>query len=113
MDSYTSNVYMGILEIVGLQGGPDSVLQAAVVLENEVVVDSLPDVPSAFAVLFGLIYVLHIEYPPGWKFFFEAVQRIFLSLDAEKCSTRVQRLRTKLSQYNVLELLCLGISDTN
>ena len=58
MDSYTSNVYMGILEIVGLQGGPDSVLQAAVVLENEVVVDSLPDVPSAFAVLFGLIYVL-------------------------------------------------------
>ena len=77
------------------------------------VVDRLPDLPSAFAVLFGLIYVLHIKYPPGWKFFFEAVQKIFLTLDAEKCSARVQTLRTKLSQYNVLEQLFLGISDTD
>ena len=81
--------------MVALQGGPDSVLKAAVVLEDEVVVNGLPDVPSAFAVLFGLIY---IEYPPGWKFFFEAVQKLFLSLDAEKCSERLERLRTKLSQ---------------
>ena len=67
-------------------------------MEDEVVVDGLPDVPSAFAVLFGLIYALHIEYPPGWKFFFEAVQKLFLSLDADKCPARVQTLRTKLSQ---------------
>ena len=70
---------MAVLEIVALQGGPDSVLQAAEVLEDDVVVDSLPDVPSVFAVLFGLIYALHMEYPPGWKFVFEAVQKLFLS----------------------------------
>ena len=89
---------MGILEIVAFQGGPDSAPQAAVVLEEEVVVDGLPDIPSAFAVLFGLIYALHLEYPPGWKFFFEAMQKVFLALDAEKCSARVETLRTKLSQ---------------
>ena len=98
MDSHVSDMRMGILEIVALQGGPDSALQAAVVLEEEVVVDGLPDIPSAFAVLFGLIYALHIEYPPGWKFFFEVVQKVFLSLDAQKCSARVETLRTKLSQ---------------
>ena len=59
MDSHVSDMRMGILEIVALQGGPDSTLQAVVVLEEEVVVDGLPDIPSAFAVLFGLIYALH------------------------------------------------------
>lgn len=98
MDRHTDGVRMGILEIVPLPGAPDLPLQAAVVLEDEVVVDGLPDVPCAFAVLFGLIYALHIEYPPGWKHFFEAVQKMFLCLDGDKCSARVQTLRTKLSQ---------------
>ena len=99
---------MGILEFVALQGGQESVLQAAVVLEDEVVVDGLPDVPTAFAVLFGLLYALHIEYPPGWKYLFEAVQKMFLSLDAEKCSARVETLRTKLHKYNcVVPVFCI------
>ena len=56
MDKHTSGVR------VALQGGPDSALQAPVVLEDEVIVDSRPDIPSALAVPFGLIYALHIEY---------------------------------------------------
>ena len=52
MDNHTDGVRMGILEIVALPGGPDLEPQAAVVLEDEIVVDGLPDVPSAFAVLY-------------------------------------------------------------
>lgn len=63
-----------------------------IILEETLVMDDLPDFPTAF---FGLLYPLNIEYPKELKYTFEAVQNIFVGL-GEKCTNRVQSLKNKL-----------------
>uniref|UniRef100_A0A8C4RH42 Uncharacterized protein n=1 Tax=Erpetoichthys calabaricus TaxID=27687 RepID=A0A8C4RH42_ERPCA len=47
----------------------------AVVIEDTVVVEGLPNYPTAFCVLFGLIY-----------YTFETIQKVFLNLGEQFCS---------------------------
>lgn len=55
---------MGILTVLEDDDRtPQSVVSVAVILEEEIVLEDLPDVPTAFAYLFGLIYALNIKYP--------------------------------------------------
>uniref|UniRef100_A0A3Q1FC80 Uncharacterized protein n=1 Tax=Acanthochromis polyacanthus TaxID=80966 RepID=A0A3Q1FC80_9TELE len=89
MDKYSvyeasSPMPMGILEIVGPPGGPEAAPRAAVVLDGEILCDNLPDPPTALAVLFGFIYALNISYLPEWSNFFEVIQKLIMSMDAEK-----------------------------
>ncbi|CAM4317948.1 unnamed protein product [Leuciscus chuanchicus] len=42
---------------------PKEIIDVAVVLEEEIVLDGLKDVSNAFAVLMGLLYALDITYP--------------------------------------------------
>jgi len=70
-------------------------LNFAIIHEETAVMEDLPDFPTAFMVLFGLLYALNIEYSKGLKYTFEAVQNIFVGL-GEKCTNRVQSLKNKL-----------------
>ena len=84
---------MGIIVI-----NEDSDLEATkIVLEGEVVLEDLDNVPQATAMLFGLIYCLNLSYPKTLKYFFEAMQNIFMKLDDGKSPTpKVQSLKNKL-----------------
>lgn len=77
---------------------PDDVVDVAVILEEELVVLNLQDVPNAFAILFGLLYTLNIDYPKELRYTFEVIQRIFMKIDGESCSAKVHALKNKLMQ---------------
>lgn len=57
---------------------PDSI---SVVIEDDIVVRSLPRLTDAFIILFGLFYALHLDYPRKLIHTFTFVQRILLCLD--------------------------------
>lgn len=67
----------------------------ALVLEEAVIIEDLPDLPSAFALLFGLLIVLNIEYPKELKYTFEVIEKILMDLGTQ-CSARVRSLKNKL-----------------
>ncbi|KAK9963491.1 hypothetical protein ABG768_006673 [Culter alburnus] len=96
-ETYTRGVKLGILKVMedNLSQATKRCQNLAIILEETVVVEDLPDFPTAFMVLFGLLYALNIEYPKGLKYTFEAVQNIFVGL-GEKCTNRVQSLKNKL-----------------
>ncbi|KAL6459456.1 hypothetical protein MHYP_G00329280 [Metynnis hypsauchen] len=96
-DERTKGVKMGILTVLN-DDAPTSlptVVNIAIVLEEAIVLTDLPDLPTAFAYLFGLLYALNIEFPKEHKYTFEAIQHIFMELPTS-CSQRVRSLKTKL-----------------
>ncbi|KAK3559694.1 hypothetical protein QTP86_017670 [Hemibagrus guttatus] len=97
----TKGMKMGILEVVNdcsaHSGSNSMVVNVAVLLEEELVMDNLGDFIKAFILLFGLLYALNIEYPKDLKYTFEAVQKIFVNLGSE-FTERVQSLKNKLLQ---------------
>lgn len=91
---------MGILEVTdsSTNSGPyPTVVNVAIVLEEEVVMDNLGDFTNALMILFGLLYALNMEYPKDLRYTFEAVQKILLNLGKE-CTARIQSLKNKLLQ---------------
>ncbi len=74
----------------------DSPADVGVVLEGEKVLQDLCSVPNATAMLLGLIYGLNLSYPPELSYTFEVLQKLFLVLDGNKLSNKVQTLKTKL-----------------
>lgn len=74
----------------------DSPADVGVVLEGEKVLQDLCSVPYATAMLLGLIYGLNLSYPPELRYTFEAFQKLFLELDTNKLTNKVQALKTKL-----------------
>ncbi|KAI7811263.1 hypothetical protein IRJ41_012244 [Triplophysa rosa] len=67
----------------------------AVVLEEVVVLDNLPDLSTALAYLFGLLYVLNLYYPKPLKYTFDTIQNVFMELGSG-CAQRVLSLKSKL-----------------
>lgn len=59
------------------------------VIECVKVLNDLPSVAHACAILFGLIYVLNLSYPSELKFTFEAPQEIFVEVEPKKMTRRV------------------------
>ncbi|XP_027035503.1 uncharacterized protein LOC113664096 [Tachysurus fulvidraco] len=96
-ETYTRVVKLAILTVMedNLSQATKRCLNFGIILEETVVMEDLPDFPTAFMVLFGLLYALNIEYLKGLKYTFEAVQNIFVGL-GEKCTSRVQSLKNKL-----------------
>ncbi|CAI5673952.1 uncharacterized protein LOC109200611 [Oreochromis niloticus] len=56
----------------------------AVVVEEDLVMRDIPRFADAFALLFDLIYALHLEYPTKLVHTFTFVQKIFMGLDDGK-----------------------------
>lgn len=72
-----------------------NVLKLALILEEKIVLDDIPDLPTAVALLIGLIYALNIEYEKELKYTFETIQKVFLKLNTN-LSARVQAFKNKL-----------------
>ena len=68
----------------------------AVVIEGDIVLHDIPDLSTAFAYLFGLLYALNIEYPKELRYTFEAIQAIFFELGGSRCSPRIRTPKNKL-----------------
>lgn len=67
-----------------------------IVIEGVKVLNDLPSVPHACAMLFGLMYVLNLRYPSELKNTFEALQKIFMEIEPKKMARKVFGLSGKL-----------------
>ncbi|KAK2827017.1 hypothetical protein Q7C36_017943 [Tachysurus vachellii] len=76
-------VVIGILVVVEnvMEPLPAFYNDVALVIEEEVLMHHLTDIPNAFLNLMGLVYALNLDYPKELKFTFEAIQRLFIELD--------------------------------
>ncbi|KAK3559061.1 hypothetical protein QTP86_001349 [Hemibagrus guttatus] len=83
LGSCTKGKKMGILEVVNdctaYSGSNSTLVNVAVLLEEELVMDNLGDFIKAFILLFGLLYALNIEYSKDLRYTLEAVQKIFVN----------------------------------
>lgn len=86
---------MAIFIIRDAQSAPKDI---GIVLEGQEVVNNLPSVANAVAILLGLIYVLNMEYPKTLKQTFEYIQKVFMELDPKSMTTNVKKLYDQL--YN-------------
>ncbi|XP_028430573.1 uncharacterized protein LOC114553561 [Perca flavescens] len=67
-----------------------------VVIEGVEVLNKLPSVTHACAMLFGLIYALNLSYPGELKYTFDALQKIFMEIEPKTIRRRVCSLSVKL-----------------
>lgn len=92
----TTGVAVGILFVLEDGVAPtSSVRSIAAILEDTIVLDEIPDLPSALAYLFGLLYALNMSYPQTLKYTFDAFQHIFMEVGSD-CTQRVRSLKNKL-----------------
>lgn len=75
---------------------PVSYNDVAIVIEENIVVHHLGNVPKAFVNLMGLLYMLNLEYPKDLKYTFEVIQCLFKGIRSEMCAPRVHSLKNKL-----------------
>lgn len=56
----------------------------AIVVEDELVMSDIPRLADAFALLFGLMYALHLDYPKKLIHTFTFIQKVLMGLDDGK-----------------------------
>ncbi|KAK5599376.1 hypothetical protein CRENBAI_021926 [Crenichthys baileyi] len=95
----TNGLTLGILTVLEDDGASPAtnVINLAVVVEETIILQDLPDLPTAFAYLFGLIYTLNLQYPKDLRYTFEMIQKIFMGLGTN-LSARVSSLKDRLLQ---------------
>ncbi|XP_037620066.1 uncharacterized protein LOC119484944 isoform X3 [Sebastes umbrosus] len=98
-EEQTKGLIVGILTVLedDDSSAPATVINVAVVVEEDIVLQDLPDLPTAFAYLFGLIYALNLQYPKELRYTFETIQKVFMELGTD-LSARVRSLKNKLLQ---------------
>ncbi|XP_041858288.1 uncharacterized protein LOC121650699 [Melanotaenia boesemani] len=69
--------------------------KVALVLESNMIID-LPTLADAFAVLFGLIYALHLSYPKTLANTFDFTQKVLMGLEDGKLKPKVLSLKNEL-----------------
>ena len=69
--------------------------EVTVIIEGDDVV-SLPRFTDALVVLFGLFYVLHLNYPKELNNTFEFIQKVLLGLDNGRLAPRLLSLKNEL-----------------
>ncbi|XP_060776194.1 uncharacterized protein LOC132885495 isoform X1 [Neoarius graeffei] len=97
-EQHTKGVRMAVLTVVEDDGGATAsphVEDFAIVLEECVVIHNIKNLPSAFSLFFGLLYVLNFQYPKELKYTCEIIQKVFLGL-GDDCSARAQSFKNKL-----------------
>lgn len=97
-DDLIRGVVVGILLVLEDVNDPlpSFYYDIAIVLEANIVIRHLCDLPGAFMTLMGLMYVLNLNYPKELKYTFEVIQRIFLGIGIDSCSARVHSLKNTL-----------------
>lgn len=56
----------------------------AIVVEDDLVMSDIPRLADAFALLFGLMYALHLDYPRKLINTFTFIQKVLMGLDDGK-----------------------------
>ncbi|XP_072564260.1 uncharacterized protein [Paramormyrops kingsleyae] len=74
----------------------DDLVDVGIIAEGVEVLGHLGSVAFAVAMLLSVIYALNLSYPSELKYTFEALQKIFMELDGNKLSAKVQAFKTKL-----------------
>lgn len=75
---------------------PADNVDVALVIEEQVIIHELHNVPNAFATLIGLLNYLNMDYPKCLRNTFEVVQKILLKIGAENCTAKVHGLKNRL-----------------
>uniref|UniRef100_A0A1A8A8R1 Si:ch211-182e10.4 n=1 Tax=Nothobranchius furzeri TaxID=105023 RepID=A0A1A8A8R1_NOTFU len=96
-EEQTRGLSVGILTVLEDDGTSPAVnvMNLAVVVEETIILQDLPDLPTAFGFVFGLIYVLNLQYPKDLRYTFETVQKICMGLGTD-LSARVRSLKNRL-----------------
>lgn len=68
-----------------------------IVIEGEVVMEGIKDLPKAMCILFGLAYALHLTYPKSMKNTFQFIQQVLLTLGNSDLKPRLQTLKNQLT----------------
>lgn len=72
---------------------PDDI---GVVIDGVKTLNRLTSFAHACAMLFGLIYVLYLNYPGELKHTFDALQRLFMDIEPKEMTCKVLNLSVKL-----------------
>lgn len=91
-EQMTQGVGVGLILV---RDGVDP-LDIAVVLENQILLHNIGDLPKAMAMLMGLLYVVNIDYPKELRYTFEVIQKVLMNIGGEHCSAKIHGLRNKL-----------------
>ncbi|CAI5648615.1 unnamed protein product [Oreochromis niloticus] len=68
-----------------------------IIIDGVEVLNELPSVAAGVAMVFGLCYALNMEYPRGFRFTFEALQKIMMELDFNKMTSKIRKLNCELN----------------
>nr|XP_040052875.1 uncharacterized protein LOC120831491 isoform X3 [Gasterosteus aculeatus aculeatus] len=68
-----------------------------IIIEGEVVMDNIQDLPKAMCILFGLMYALHLNYPKTMKLTFQFIQQVLLLLVHTDLKPKLQTLKNQLA----------------
>ncbi|XP_063078495.1 uncharacterized protein LOC134468503 isoform X2 [Engraulis encrasicolus] len=67
-----------------------------IIIDGVEVLNELPSVAAGVVMLFGLCYALNMEYPQGFRFTFEALQKILMELGSNKMTSKIRKLSGEL-----------------
>ena len=92
--------------LIGTEGRTDDALprevfDAAVVVEETIVLHKFKDIATSFAMLIGIIYCMNLEYPRDLKYSFEFLQKVVMKIQPEQASARVHGFRNKLLRFKL------------
>lgn len=68
-----------------------------IIIDGVEVLNELPSVTVGVVMLFGLCYALNMEYPQGFRFTFEALQKILMELGSNKMTSKIRKLNGELN----------------
>jgi len=68
-----------------------------IIIEGEVVMDDIKDLPKAMCILVGLTYALHLNYPKSMKLTFQFIQQVLLGLGHSELKPKLQTLKNQLA----------------
>ncbi|KAK1883157.1 NADH-ubiquinone oxidoreductase chain 3, partial [Dissostichus eleginoides] len=96
------DIDIGILLVEHEGAGPSSSLHRSpaslkIILEGQVVIDNIQDLPKAICILFGLTYALHLNYPKTMMLTFQFIQKVILTLGQDELKPRLQTLKNQLT----------------
>lgn len=104
-NSFLEHIPFGILTVISEESPHSSLLihtdsvSTAIVIEGDIVMDQIKDMPLAVCLLFGLSYALNLDYPKGMKNTFYFIQQVLLDLGAKILKPKLQTLKNQLFSW--------------
>lgn len=83
------------------ENGLSTPMECSIVIDGMEILPELSSVASAYAMMFGIIYVLNLRYPEQLKYTFEAIQKIIMDIESRQMSRKVQNLFSKLQEWDL------------